>query len=91
MHTATPIAHRLKVHVEDSHTHGNEEDLVKAVLGRPEAALLVWHHGTLAQLVRHFPIVNIDEIPKRWLDDRFDPAPLSVRYAEFWQRPCHLR
>ena len=79
MHTATPTAHRLKVHVDDSHTHGNEEDLVKEVLGRPEAALIVWHHGTMAQLVRHFPIVNIDEIPQRWPDDRFDLIWVLVR------------
>ena len=72
MHTATPTAHRLKVHVDDSHTHGNEEDLVKAVLGRPEAALIVWHHGTLAKLVSHFPIVNSDDVPKHWPDERFD-------------------
>jgi broad specificity phosphatase PhoE len=79
MHTATPTAHRLKVHVEDSYTHGHEEHLVKAVLGRPEAALIVWHHGTLVKLVRHFPIVNIDEIPERWPDDRFDLIWVLVR------------
>jgi hypothetical protein len=34
------------------------------VLSRPESALIVWHHGTMTKLVRHFPIVNSDEIPK---------------------------
>ena len=79
MHTANPTAKRLKVDVEDSHTHGNEEDLVKEVLGRPESTLIVWHHGTMAKLVRHFPIVNSDEIPKHWPDERFDLIWVLVR------------
>ena len=79
MHTATQTAKRLKVDVEDSHTHGNEEDLVKEVLGRPESTLIVWHHGTMAKLVRNFPIVNIDAIPKHWPDERFDLIWVLVR------------
>ncbi len=46
MHTANPTAKRLKIDIADSHTHGNEADLVKEVLGRPESTLIVWHHGT---------------------------------------------
>ena len=79
LHTAEPTAKRLKVDVEDSHTHGNEEDLVKEVLSRPESTLIVWHHGTLAKLVGHFPIVNSDAIPKRWPDERFDLIWVLVR------------
>ena len=79
MHTAEPTAKRLKVDVEDSHTHGSEEDLVKEVLGRPESTLIVWHHGTMAKLVSHFPIVNIADIPKRWPDERFDLIWVLVR------------
>ena len=79
MNTATPTAHRLKLTIEDSHSHGNEKDLVKDVLGRPEAALIVWHHGTLVELVRLFPIVNSEEIPKHWPDDRFDLIWVLVR------------
>jgi len=79
MNTATPTARRLKVTIEDSHSHGNEKDLVKDVLGRSEATLIVWHHGTLPELVRHFPLVNNDEIPKRWPDERFDLIWVLVR------------
>jgi broad specificity phosphatase PhoE len=82
MNTAHPTAKRLKISVEDSHTHGDEEDLVKDVLGRPEAALIVWHHGKLAELVRHFPIVNIHEIPKHWPDERFDLIWVLVRQSD---------
>ena len=55
MHTAEPTAKRLKIDVEDSHTHGNEEDLVKEVLGRPESTLIVWHHGTHGETRAPFP------------------------------------
>ena len=79
MHTAEPTAKRLKIDVEDSHTHGNEEDLVKEVLSRPESTLIVWHHGTMAKLVSHFPIVNSDAIPKHWPDERFDLIWVLVR------------
>ncbi len=79
MNTATPTAHRLKVDVEDDHTHGNEEELVKAVLSRPESPLIVWHHGTLAKLIRCFPVVNADDIPKHWPDERFDLIWVLVR------------
>ena len=53
--------------------------MVKEVLGRPEPALIVWHHGTLAKLVRHFPIVNIDDVPKQWPEERFDLIWVLVR------------
>jgi hypothetical protein len=79
MNTATPTANRLKLTIEDSHTHGNEKDLVNDVLGRPQSTLIVWHHGTLAELVGHFPVVNSEEIPKCWPDDRFDLIWVLVR------------
>ena len=82
MNTATPTADRLKLAIEDSHTHGNEEDLVRDVLGRPESALIVWHHGTLVELVRRFPIVNSHDIPKHWPDDRFDLIWVLVRQPD---------
>jgi hypothetical protein len=81
MHTAEATAKRLKLEVVDSHTHGNEEDLVKEVLSRPEPALIVWHHGTMTKLAEHFPIVNIHEVPKHWPDDRFDLIWVLERQA----------
>ena len=54
-------------------------DLVKEVLGRPDSTLIVWHHGTMAKLVRNFPIVNSDAIPKHWPDERFDLIWVLVR------------
>jgi len=79
IHTAAPTAKRLKLEIEDSHTHGNEEDLAKVVLARPEPVLIVWHHGTMAKIVRHFPLVNSDDVPHRWPDERFDLIWILVR------------
>jgi hypothetical protein len=79
IHTAAPTAKRLNLPVEDSHTHGNEGDLAKAVLGKPEPVLVVWHHGTMAKIVRHFPIVNHSDVPKHWPDERFDLIWVLVR------------
>ena len=69
---AEATANRLKLPIEDGHTHGNEAELVQEVLGRTESTLVVWHHGTMAKIVRHFPVVNHDEVPKHWPDERFD-------------------
>jgi hypothetical protein len=71
----------LKVHIEDSHTHGNEEALVEELLSQPEPALIVWHHGTLAKLIRHFSVVNVEDIPERWPDERFDLIWVLVRQS----------
>ena len=62
---------------------------MKEVLSQPEPALIVWHHGKMSKLVRHSPIVNLDEVPKHWPEERFDLiwvlvttwAPPSVRVS----------
>jgi hypothetical protein len=79
IHTAWPTAMRLKLEVEDSHTHGNEESLVQEVLGQPKSVLVVWHHGTMAKIVRHFPIINHGDVPTHWPDERFDLIWVLVR------------
>ena len=77
--TAALSAKRLKLEVEDSYTHGDEKDLSSAVLAQPEPVLIVWHHGTMAKIVRHFPLVNPDDVPHHWPDERFDLIWLLVR------------
>ncbi|MBE2263012.1 MAG: hypothetical protein IAE92_09735 [Burkholderiaceae bacterium] len=79
MFTAEPIAKRLKLPIENAHTHGDEEALVKEVLGKPLPVLIVWHHGTMAKIVHHFPVVNRDDIPRHWPDDRFDLIWILLR------------
>lgn len=72
VHTAAPTAQRLKLQIEESHGHGHEADLAREVLAQPHATLVVWHHGTMTKIVRHFPLVNPDEVPAHWPDERFD-------------------
>ncbi len=70
--TAVPTALRLGLDIDDSIRHGDEDGLVRAILERPEDALAVWHHGTLVDVVRSFPLANPHEVPQSWPDDRFD-------------------
>jgi hypothetical protein len=79
IHTAAPTAKRLKLDIEDGHTHGNEAELAHEVLGRAEPTLVVWHHGTMAKIIRHFPLVNPEDVPKHWPDERFDLIWLLLR------------
>ena len=76
---AAPTAKRLKLDIEDGHTHGNEAELAHEVLGRAEPTLVVWHHGTMAKIIRHFPLVNPEDVPKHWPDERFDLIWLLLR------------
>ncbi len=70
--TATPIARRLDLDVEDGHGHGDEGTLCADILGDPRPTLVVWHHGELPALVRSFPISNRDAVPADWPGHRFD-------------------
>lgn len=70
--TATPLAQRLNIVVEDDFTHGHEELLRLSILADPRPALIVWHHGTLSRLVRGFPITNSGDVPHDWPEHRFD-------------------
>ncbi len=79
IHTASPTAHRLKLKIEDGQTHGNEAELAHEILSRPEPTLVVWHHGTMAKIVHHFPLANPDDVPKHWPDERFDLIWLLLR------------
>lgn len=88
--TARPTADRLGITLEDSHSHGEEKEVATEILARPDTSLVVWHHGALAQLVGHFPVVNASDVPDHWPEERFDliwvlvqepSAPLAYRFA----------
>lgn len=70
--TATPLAQRLNIVVEDHFAHGHEDLLRQSILEDPRPALIVWHHGTLSALVRSFPLANGSDVPRDWPNDRFD-------------------
>jgi hypothetical protein len=70
--TALPTALRLGLEVDDSWSHGDEDDLATALLAVDGTALVVWHHGRLVDLVHRFPLQNPADVPSAWPDDRFD-------------------
>ena len=80
--TAEPLARRLDIDVDDDHEHGHEHRLRDSILADPRPTLVVWHHGTMAHLVRGFPIRNAGDVPHAWPDDRFDLIWILAREAD---------
>jgi hypothetical protein len=80
--TASPLADRLRIVVDDDHEHGHEHLLRDSILSDARDTLVVWHHGKLAQMVRGFPIRNLDDVPQDWPDDRFDLIWILSRTQE---------
>lgn len=70
--TALPTAARLGLSVEDSFTHKDAEAAAASLLSGDRDAMVVWHHGSMPDLLSHFPIGNAHDVPKAWPDDRFD-------------------
>ena len=70
--TASPLAKRVQVDIDEEHGHGHEDSVRRSILADPRSTLVVWHHGTMTHLVEGFPISNIDEVPAHWPDERFD-------------------
>ena len=70
--TAAPTAARLGVDVEDQFSHSDTEAAAASILADDRDALVVWHHGSMPQLLAQFPLADPDAVPKAWPDDRFD-------------------
>lgn len=70
--TATPTAQRIGVEVDDRYDHSDSDELVNALLGSGDPALVVWHHGAMRELLDRLPVANRDDIPDEWPDERFD-------------------
>ena len=70
--TANPTAERLSLTLETKYTHGEEPELAKEILTREDSTLVVWHHGELPHLLSQFKVINADEVPSAWPEDRFD-------------------
>jgi len=50
-----------------------------SVLGDPRPALIVWHHGSMVDLVKAIPIDNASDLPGKWPHDRFDLIGVLTR------------
>ena len=79
IHTAEPIAARLGVPLDTSVEHGHEVHLAKRVLAGDEDVLVVWHHGRLGALLRQFDVVNPEDVPADWPEERYDLFWILVR------------
>jgi hypothetical protein len=79
--TATPLARRLGIAIDEDFDHSQAEELSRSILADPRPTLVVWHHGSMGDLIAHFPASNSQEVPKHWPEDRFDLIWVLVRDA----------
>ena len=70
--TAVPVGQRLGVPVEELHGLGDVDAARRSILADGRHTFVVWHHGSMAEFVRGFPIGNAEDVPHRWPEDRFD-------------------
>lgn len=70
--TALPTAERLNVHIESHTVPDDYQALVDDITKDGKSTLIVWHHGTMPDFVRSFPIANMDAVPQSWPVDSFD-------------------
>ena len=70
--TAHPTASKLGLELNTDFNHGQEAELAAALVAESSPALVVWHHGSIPALMKHFGIANSHEIPNEWPEDRFD-------------------
>jgi hypothetical protein len=87
--TATPTARRLALTVDESFDHAHASELVASIREDPRPTLVVWHHGSMTDVLQELPISNRSDVPKHWPEDRFDliwtlsksPAESVYRFA----------
>jgi broad specificity phosphatase PhoE len=70
--TATPLAHRLGLPVDDQFDHEHAAELAASILADPRDSLVVWHHGSMPDVIAGLPVSNRTDIPHHWPEDRFD-------------------
>lgn len=70
--TASPTAARLGIGIENDFTHKDAADAATSILHGERDTLVVWHHGSMPELLSHFPVKNAADIPGAWPEDRFD-------------------
>lgn len=70
--TATPLAHRLALTVDQDFDHAHAAELASSILGDSRPTLVVWHHGSMTDIISKLPVSNRDDIPHHWPEDRFD-------------------
>lgn len=70
--TATPLAHRLALPVDQDFDHEHAQALATSILADDRSTLVVWHHGSMTDVIAKLPVRNMADIPHHWPEDRFD-------------------
>lgn len=87
--TATPLARRLGLSVDEDFSHKHAQQMSASVLADARPTLVVWHHGSMPEVLAEFPVSNAADVPTQWPEDRFDlvwtlqrdPDGQTYRYA----------
>lgn len=90
--TAGPTATKLGHKVRADYKHGQEAQLAAELASTQDSALVVWHHGAIPELMKHFDIENADHIPEQWPEDRFDLMWVLTRpneHSQFTWQPVN--
>ncbi|WP_232665566.1 histidine phosphatase family protein [Pseudonocardia sp. TRM90224] len=82
--TVAPLSAALGVPVHTDFGKGEEERLVKEVLGEPGTALISWQHSGIPDIVDSFGAVT-PKPPKKWPDERYDLVWTLTRTADGWR------
>jgi hypothetical protein len=80
--TAQPLADALSIDVNVDYPHGHEHHLATHIMGQGNDTLVVWHHGEIPAAIGEFPIVNKNDIPSAWPEERFDLVWVLSRDAD---------
>ena len=70
--TALPTAKRLGITIEATPIPADYEHLAVDIQQGDRPTLIVWHHGSIPDFVRAFPISNPSDVPSTWPEERFD-------------------
>ena len=93
--TALPTADRLGLAIDSMEVPEDYGQLVDEIHSSSKPTLIVWHHGSIPAFVRSFPLVNPDQVPATWPEDRFDliwvlsPAGEEYEWQQMEQRLLH--
>lgn len=69
--TVTPLAVRLRMHVDLSYAFGEEEKLAKGLLAAPGVSLAAWQHQHIFLITQKLGLSHLG-VPPVWPGNRFD-------------------
>ena len=79
LHTVTPLAKFLNLHIDSTIAEGSEDALVKAASAANGVVLIAWHHEKIPAIANL--ILQSQSAPQKWPGDRFDVVWIFTRDA----------